>query len=348
MFKELKGFGGNLFEAEFAKNVKANYSSHILVKLSSFDWSFIRHELRSEYSREGQHAFDPVLMFKILFLKEAMNLNSDYQLEELINLHILFRFFLNVSFDDQLPDRSTIVVFRNMLVEKGIFDKAFHRIVLYAQEKGFLTDCLGAADSTVIEAKVNLSRWAKQKKDEEDKDYIDRNSPDKEAAFGAKGEEKFYGYKSHQITDIQSELVVAAQTTSANVHDVVPFPDLLALGKALLQENFLAITGDKAYGGRAKEIRNLELIDFVIPKDNQEWEKSFKEGNDDYIYARSMRCLVEKPFAVAKRSYRLKRCRYWGLLKTHAQALLTYMAYNLKKIFTLAPPLEPAPIYIGA
>lgn len=342
MFKELKGFGGNLFEAEFAKNVRNNYASHILVKLSDFDWSFIREEVKNYYSKTGQHAFDPVLMFKILFLKEAMQLNSDYQLEELINLHILFRFFLNVSFDDQLPDRSTIVVFRNMLVEKGVFDKFFHRIVLYAQEKGFLNDCLGAADSTVIEAKVNLSRWAKKKEDENDKDYIDRNSPDKDAAFGAKGDKKFYGYKSHQITDVQSGLVVAALTTPANVHDVKPFPDLLALGKALLQESFLAITGDKAYGGRAKQIFDLGLIDFVIPKDNQDFEKKWKESNDDYVYARSMRCMVEVPFAVGKRSYRLKRSRYWGDLKTHAQSLLTYMAYNLKKIFAVPLPAKAA------
>lgn len=38
MFKELKGFGGNLFETEFAKNVKQKYFSHILVKLTGFDW----------------------------------------------------------------------------------------------------------------------------------------------------------------------------------------------------------------------------------------------------------------------------------------------------------------------
>lgn len=344
MFKELKGFGGNLFEVEFAKNVKDNYASHILVKLADFDWSFIRDEVKNYYSKNGQHAFDPVIMFKILFLKEAMNLNSDYQLEELINLHILFRFFLNVSFDDELPDRSTIVVFRNMLAEKGLFDKFFHRIVIYAQEKGFLKDCLGAADSTVIEAKVNLSRWAKKKENENDQDYIDRNSPDKDAAFGAKGEQKFYGYKSHQITNIKSEIVVAVQTTPANVHDVKPFPDLLALGKALLQENLLAITADKAYGGREKEIQNLNIIDFVIPKDNQVFWKQWKESNDDYVYARNMRPIVEKPFAVGKRSYRLRRCRYWGLFKTHAQSLLTYMAYNLKKIFTLPPPLEPAAV----
>jgi len=342
MFKELKGFGGNLFEAEFAKNVKANYASHILVKLSNFDWSFIRDEVKNYYSKNGQHAFDPVLMFKILFLKEAMNLNSDYQLEELINLHILFRFFLNVSFEDKLPDRSTIIMFRNMLIEKGIFDKAFHKIVLYARQNGFLNDCLGAADSTVITAKVNLSRWSKQKEDENDKDYIDRNSPDKDAAFGAKEKEKFYGFKSHQITDVVSGLVVAAQTTSANVHDVIPFPDLLALGKALLEDDFVAITADKAYGGRAKEIAAFKLIDFVIPKNNQQWEKSFKEGNDDYIYARSMRCMVERPFAVAKRSYRLEKARYWGLLKTHAQSLLTYMAYNLKKIFAFPCPVPAA------
>ena len=143
----------------------------------------------------------------------------------------------------------------------------------------------------------------------------------------------------HQITDVQSGLLVAAQTTPANVHDINPFPDLLALGKALLQDEFLAITADKAYGGRAKEIRSFNLIDFVIPKDNQEFEKQWKESNDDYIYARSMRCMVERPFAVGKRSYRLKRARYWGLLKTHAQSLLTYMAYNLKKIFADPPPI---------
>jgi len=342
MFKKLKGFGGNLFEAEFAKNVKRNYADHILVKLADFDWSFIRDELKNYYSREGQNAFDPLLMFKIVFLKEAMNLNSDYQLEDLINLHILFRFFLNVSFDDKLPDRSTIIVFRNLLIEKALFDKAFHKVVLYAREKGFLGACLGAADSTVVEAKVNLSRWAKQKEDEKDEDYIDRNSPDKEAAFGAKGETKYYGYKSHQITDIKSEMVVAVQTTPANVHDVMPFPDLLALGKALLEDDFLAITADKAYGGREKEIISLGVIDFVIPKNNQVFWKKWKESNDDYVYARNMRPICEKPFAVAKRSYRLKRSRYWGLLKTHAQSLLTYMAYNLKKIFAVPWPATVA------
>ena len=51
MFKELKGFGGNLFEAEFAKNVRNNYASHILVKLSDFDWSFIREEVKDYYSK---------------------------------------------------------------------------------------------------------------------------------------------------------------------------------------------------------------------------------------------------------------------------------------------------------
>lgn len=342
MFKELKGFGGSLFEAEFAKNVKNNYTSHILVKLSDFDWSFIRNELKGEYKRNGQNAYDPALMFKILFLKEAMQLNSDYQLEELINLHILFRFFLNVSFDDQLPDRSTIVVFRNMLVEKGCFDKFFHRIVIFAQEKGFLKDCLGAADSTIIEAKVNLSRWAKKKEDENDKDYIDRNSPDKDAAFGAKGDKKFYGFKFHQITDVGSGLVIAGLTTPANVHDIKPFPDLLQLVSVLLQDDFLAVTADKAYNGREKEIQNLNLVDFIIPKDNQTFWKQWKESNDDYIYARSMRCMVERPFAVGKRSYHLRRSRYWGELKTHAQSLLTYMAYNLKKIFAAPLPARVA------
>ncbi|MBI5700337.1 hypothetical protein HZC34_00610 [Candidatus Saganbacteria bacterium] len=56
MFKELKGFGGNLFEAEFTKNVKNNYASHILVKLVDFDWSFIHDEAKNYYSRTGKHA----------------------------------------------------------------------------------------------------------------------------------------------------------------------------------------------------------------------------------------------------------------------------------------------------
>lgn len=79
-----------------------------------------------------------------------------------------------------------------------------------------------AADSTVIEAKVNLSRWAKKKENEDDKTYIDRNSPDKDASFFTKNDKTSYGFKSHQITDVHSELVVAADTTPANVHDVIP------------------------------------------------------------------------------------------------------------------------------
>ena len=63
----------------------------------------------------------------------------------------------------------------------------------------------------------------------------------------------FYGHKIHQITDTKSEIVVAVQITPANIHDIKPFPDLLSIAKALLQDNLLAITADKAYNGRTKE-----------------------------------------------------------------------------------------------
>jgi transposase len=77
-------------------------------------------------SNAGRKPYDTILKFKILVLQSLHNLSDD-RTEYLIRDRISFMRFLDLEFEDPVPDATTIWLFREALAQAGLINKLFER-----------------------------------------------------------------------------------------------------------------------------------------------------------------------------------------------------------------------------
>jgi IS5 family transposase len=304
--------------------------SHFLHDLSrTVDFSFVKPALKDFYVDWGRDPWDPVLMFKMVFLQFFYNL-SDREIEEQCTWNMMFKCFLGLSAEELPPDHTTLCRFRVRLGAEG-FQKLFNRVVEQARAQGIVRDRLHIIDATDIAAKVDLFRLKKEHAQGDDDDtYVDRNSPDPEARFGRKTKKKgFYGYKAHIVEDADSELIVAIKTTPGNVPDGVVFPQLI-------DGHPREATGDKGYDSAANHshLEALGVASGIIRRRRP----SGRPRN-----SRRERPKVERKFAEGNQRHGLKKARYWGLIKVSIQNLMVAIVVNLKRLVKLTLRNAPEP-----
>jgi transposase, IS5 family len=301
---------------------------HFLFDLSrAVDFSFVKAALKDFYVDWGRDPWDPVLMFKMVFLQFLYDL-SDRDVEEQCTWNLLFKSFLGLSAEELPPDHTVLCRFRQRLGAEG-FQRLFNQVVEQARSQGLVSDRLHIIDSTHMTAKVDLFRLKKEHRDDDDDHYVDRNSPDPDARFGRKTPKKgFYGYKSHVVQDADSELIVQVLTTPGNVPDGVVLP-------TLAQPQAKELTGDKAYDSKANRshLADLGVTSGLYPRlprpgrPRKSWRK---------------RPQIERKFAECKQFHGLHRARYWGLAKVTVQTLMVALVVNLKRWVTLLKQRSPA------
>ena len=150
---------------------------HFLHDLSrAVDFAFVKAALQDFYVDWGRDPWDPVLMFKLVFLQFLYDL-SDRQLEERATWDLMFKCFLGLSAEELPPDHTTLCRFRQRLGAEG-FQKLFNQVVEQARAQGLVSDRLHIIDATHMTAKVDLFRLKKEHQDGDDDDhYVDRSSP---------------------------------------------------------------------------------------------------------------------------------------------------------------------------
>lgn len=290
--------------------------NHLLKKLSrAVDFRFVEEETKEFYSHTGRPGLSPVMLFKCCLIAFLYGV-SDRRLEDEINYHIVFKWFVGLDIDQKAPDHSTMTRFRDRLGEEG-FRRLFNRIVDLTREAGLVDDRLTIIDSTHVTANVDVGRLKQHKQEADDNSYVDRHSPDPDARFGRKSKHKgFYGYKDHVAIDADSSIITAIATTPGNVHDRDMFIPLIT-------GNPRAATADKAYDSAPNwhylESRSIQAA--IIP---------MERGPGRPPLAEKQRSWIERKFAELKRYHGKRRCRWIGLLKATIQALLTCAAVNLK------------------
>jgi len=316
-----KLFGSFVYDHIIPKN-------HLLKRLAqAVDFTFVDAETREFYSHTGRPGLSPVMLFKcclIAFLYDV----SDRRLEDEINYHIVFKWFVGLDIDQQAPDHSTLTRFRDRLGEDG-FRRLFNRIVELAREKGLVNERLTIIDSTAVAANVDVARLKKHQIDDDDHSYVDRNSPDPDARFGRKSKDKgFYGYKDHLAIDADSSIITAVETTPGNIPDRDRFISLIT-GQPR------AATADKAYDAAPNwcYLRAHSIQAAIIPMERGRGRPPFVERQRSWI---------ERKFAELKRYHGKGHCRWIGLFKAAIQALLTCAAVNLKTLVRRLLPITTA------
>ncbi len=340
MFKAQDQFTNSMFGSYAYDPIIERNQDHILVKMNKLiDWSFVENEVADCYSVKGQNAIHPARMFKLLIIQNLYNLSERDVMTD-TDCNIIYRYFVGLGLTEDVPHWTELGKFKER-IGADAFERLFYRVLDEAERLGVKISNKRNADATDVEANVDLKKCSKDKRDKNDKTYIDRNTTDPDAKFGKKESngKGWYGYKSHTNDDAETELVTAVITTEANKTDESQLVSLIDKERDYRGEDAIRKQGgDKGYVGHTDELEKRNILDYVIPRNNMKTAKRKKDKNKHYLHLKKLRYKVEQKFAEVKNRHGLGRARHRGKWRVHIHSLIIYLTVNLKRIVNLLIP----------
>lgn len=273
----------------------------------------------------GRPHYDEIIMMRVLVIQRLYGL-SDQETEFQINDRTSFKNFL--GFPENLPDYSTIWRLKERMQKDGTLDKIWNELQGQLDEKGLKVKTGVIQDATFIEADLGKKRHYKEKmarKRGREIEYTNKQKAhmDKDGTFAVKNQEIHFGYKLHQKTDIDFELIREFNVTTASTHDsqidLTEFDDKAAYR-------------DKGYAG-VKPHPNVKDMTMKKAARNRPLTKEEKKFNKAVA---KIRAQGERPFAVMQRVFNGGTTRVKNIKRVIVEQTLECFAFNLYQLFTLA------------
>jgi transposase, IS5 family len=266
-------------------------------------------------AKTGRPPFPVQTMLRIHFMQQWFGL-SDPAMEEALFDVPLYREFAQLPEGPvRLPDESTILRFRHLLEQHGLAAQMFARINAQLIERGLILKTGTLVDATLIDAPSSTKNAS--------------GSRDPEMHQTKKGNQWYFGMKTHIGVDAASGLTHHVHSTAANVHDLHGVAHLL-------HGNEQAVYADAGYQGVDKREEHQHRA--------VQWHVAMRAGkrktldrNDpvqelteriEQLKAK-IRARVEHPFRVLKQQFGYTKTRYRGLAKNGAQITTLFMLANL-------------------
>ena len=205
-----------------------------LVRLDqTLDWRPVEKALQAMYpATTGRPPCPPLALFKMSLLQHCYGL-SDPQCEELVRDRLSWRRFVGLGFAGPVPDETTLVRFRQRLVEHGLHEKLLRLVNRQLKQKGLILKTCTLVDATLLQA----ARRAPAKGDPA--------GGDGDAGYTVKQGQPHYGYKAHVAVDQTHTLIRQVTLTAANVHDSQEFETVVRGDEEM-------VIADKAYWSGAR------------------------------------------------------------------------------------------------
>jgi IS5 family transposase len=259
--------------------------------------------------RGGHPNIDFVLMIKILVLQHWYSL-SDRKMERELANNLSFMNFL--GYPENIPDSTTIWLFRERLKEKDMFDAIWQEVQRQLDAKGLIVKEGSIQDATFITSDPGRS-GNKPRGDEA------RTRRSKDGTWAKKGNELHFGYKLHQNFDLQYGLIRAIETTTASVHDSQI--DLSRKGETIYR--------DKGYFGASARGKSVTMWRATRGHPLSSWDRRRN------LQISKLRAPGERPFAVIKTVFKAAHVLVTTVKRVHVKMIFTAIAYNLFQLKTL-------------
>ena len=131
--------------------VPENHLLRLIDKHISFE--FVRRQLKDSYSAAGRPSIDPELLLRMLLIGYLYGITSERKLVEELRMHLAWRRFTGLGFDQEIPHHSTFSKNRHgRFQESKLFEQLFERIVRQCVEVGLVQGTHLSVDGSFIEA----------------------------------------------------------------------------------------------------------------------------------------------------------------------------------------------------
>ena len=254
-------------------HVPENHLLRLIDKHISFD--FVRDRLKQSYSDMGRPSVDPELLLRILLIGYLYGITSERRLVEELRMHLAWRWFTGLGFDQEIPHHSTFSKNRHgRFQESKLFEQLFEQIVRQCMEVGLVEGKQLSVDGTFVEANAakesripreqlveaaQVHRTVRQYlKEVEEQNPVEEpvhkqeqvSTTDPDSTYATKGGiPARMGYYNNYLVDNSSCVIVGVQATGARMsQETVAAQGMITRFAHWQGREAESVTADTTYG----------------------------------------------------------------------------------------------------
>src|SRR5271156_6260059 len=238
-------------------------------------FAFVREKLKDSYSDTGRPSIDPELLLRILLIGYLYGVTSERKLVEELRMHLAWRWFTGLGFDQEIPHHSTFSKNRHgRFQESKLFEQLLEEIVARCLEAGLVRGDELSVDGSFVKANASKeSRIPREQLAEaaqvnhtvhqylvelEQQNPTDEpvheqklvSTTDPDATYATKGGTPArLGYYDNYLVDNHSCVIVGVQATAARMsQETVAAQDMLTRFARWQGREPASVAADATYG----------------------------------------------------------------------------------------------------
>jgi len=310
----------------------------------SINWNRVEDILMNHYtvgtSSEGADAYPPLLLFKCLLIQKWFHIDSDPELENMINDRWSFKEFLNFPLSKPSPDHSTFSRFRKRL-SKEAMDQINSEILRQFENQGLTINEGIAVDARLVKSASRPISNDKIKETREKHNTpegkLDKNGNplkfhrDLDSNWVVQKDVIHYGLKEHAAVDVNHGFILTTTLTPASVNDTNYLPYCTVYSRHTKQP-IEKVFADKGYAGKPNReflaLNNIE--DGIMRKDTQTAKLTEYEIDRNKKISKK-RYIVEQYFGLSHLHDGAKRARFTDIMKNKFDCWYRQAAFNISR-----------------
>ena len=326
-------------------HIPDNHLLRLIDKHISF--GFVREQLKDSYSDSGRPSIDPELLLRILLIGYLYGITSERKLVEELGMHLAWRWFTGLGFDQEVPHHSTFSKNRHgRFQESKLFEELFAGVVKQCVEVGLVRGDHLSVDGSFVEAnaakesrvpreqleevaQVNrrvrqyLVELEKQNPVEESvhqQEQVSTTDPD--STYATKGGTPArLGYYDNYLVDNHSCVIVGVQATAARMsQETVAAQEMLTRFAHWQGCQPESVAADTTYGNGEflQWLADRSITPYMRTRDSIHRKRSPFYGPERFTYqpeSNSYRCPAGQQLNYGGRSARNRTVIYIGTRK---------------------------------
>jgi transposase len=325
--------------------VPENHLLRLIDKHISFE--FVREQLKPSYSETGRPSIDPELLLRILLIGYLYGISSERKLVEELRMHLAWRWFTGLGFDQEIPHHSTFSKNRHgRFQESKLFEQLFEQIVGQCVEVGLVGGDHLSVDGSFVEANAakesripreQLAEAAQVKrtvrqylKELEEQNPVEEpvheqqevSTTDPDSTYATKGGAPArLGYYDNYLVDNPSCVIVGVQATAARLsQETVAAQAMLTRFAQRLGRKPESVAADTTYGNGEflQWLAERGITPYMRTRESAKRKRSPFYGPERFTYqpeSNSYRCPAGKQLNYVGLNVRNRAHAYIGSAK---------------------------------
>jgi len=333
-------------------HVPENHLLRLIDKHISFD--FVREGLKESYSDTGRPSIDPELLLRILLIGYLYGITSERRLVEELDMHLAWRWFTGLGFDQEIPHHSTFSKNRHgRFQESKLFEQLFEQIVRQCIEVGLVQGKQLSVDGTFVEANAakesrvpreqlaeaaqvhhTLRQYLKELQEQNPveepvhkQDQVSTTDPD--STYATKGGTPArLGYYDNYLVDNHSCVIVGVQATAARMsQETVAAQEMITRFAHWQGREAESVTADTTYGNGEflQWLAERNITPYMRTRDSVHRKNSRFYGPERFTYqpeSHSYVCPAGQQLNYGGRNLRNRTYAYIGTRKRCGECAL--------------------------